>query len=72
MDLHGELGYDGMIYLLTATWYYPAISIYRSFGFSEYRGPKSLSSSLSDEAYCEKCAAAIAAVDERIARHKRG
>ncbi|MBQ8523607.1 MAG: GNAT family N-acetyltransferase [Clostridia bacterium] len=38
LDMFKELGYEGLIFLLTATWYYPAIGIYRKFGFEFFRG----------------------------------
>jgi GNAT superfamily N-acetyltransferase len=51
LDLYRQLHLTGTLYLLTATWYYPAIAIYRSFGFSFYEGESSLSQRLSDEEY---------------------
>ena len=66
LDLYNELGYSGFIFLLTATWYYPAISIYRKFGFSEYCGEKSLSSKLTDEEFRVQNEKAIAIVDQKL------
>ena len=71
LDLYNELGYSGFIYLLTATWYYPAISIYRQFGFSEYRGERSLSSKLSDEEFKRQNEEAIAIVDQKLDEYKK-
>lgn len=68
MDLYCELGYGGFIYLLTGTRNYPAVSIYRKFGFTEYTGERSLSSSLSDEKFAAQTQKAIAIINERIAK----
>ncbi len=68
LDLYNELGYEGFIYLLTATWYYPAIGIYRKFGFSEYRGEKSLEPNMSDSEFKIRNEKAIALVDEKLSR----
>ena len=71
LDLYNALGYRGFLYLLTATWYYPAISIYRKFGYAEYRGEVSLVSELSDAEFREQNDRAIAAVDERLALSRK-
>lgn len=68
MDLYNELGYDGFIYLVTGTRNYPAVSIYRKFGFTEYSGPRSLSADLTDEQFREQTERAIAIIDEHILR----
>lgn len=36
--LYRDLGYRGFLYLITGARYYPAVSIYRQYGFSEYWG----------------------------------
>ena len=69
LDLYNELGYSGFIFLLTATWYYPAINIYRKFGFSEYRGEKSISSKLTDAEFREQNERAIALVDQKLNKY---
>lgn len=71
LDLYNSLGYRGFLYLLTATWYYPAISVYRKFGYAEYRGDVSLVSGLSDEEFKEQNEKAIAAVEERLALYRK-
>ncbi len=70
MDLYNELGYCGFIYLLTGTRNYPAVSIYRKFGFAEYRGARSLSVNLTDEQFAEQTENAIGIINERIAQYK--
>ena len=70
LDLYNELGYKNFIYLLTATRYYPAIGIYRHFGFSEYRGPVSPEKKYSDEEFCKKTEVGIAIVNEKLQEYK--
>ena len=53
-ELYNNLGYDGFIYLMTGTWYYNAIGIYKSFGFEEYHGPRSLTANMSDEEFTKQ------------------
>ncbi|MBQ9783863.1 MAG: GNAT family N-acetyltransferase [Clostridia bacterium] len=74
LDLYHELGYSGFIYLLTGTRYYPAIGIYKSFGFTEYRGERSLSDSMTDEEFQEQNERAIAFVQEKLKEytHQKG
>lgn len=67
LDLYNSLGYRGFLYLLTATWYYPAILIYRKFGYAEYRGGVSLVAGMPDAEFREKNADAIASVDAKLA-----
>lgn len=67
MDLYHELGYGGFIYLLTGTRNYPAVGIYRRFGFVEYMGPRSLSDELTDEQFVRQTETAVALVNERLA-----
>ena len=71
LDLYRELGYRGFIYLLTATWYYPAILIYRKFGYVEYRGEVSLVAGMPDAEFREKNEDAIASVDAKLAEFCR-
>ena len=66
MTLYGALGYEGFLYLLTSSRYYPAIRIYRSLGFSEYLGPRSLSRSLCDEEFTKKAIEAKEIVDQKL------
>lgn len=67
-DLFFELGFTGMIYLLTGTRNYPAVGIYRKFGFVEYAGPKSLRESMTDEEFTAQAAQAIRIVNEKLTR----
>lgn len=69
MDLYGELGYGGFIYLLTGTRNYPAVNIYRRFGFIEYYGPPSLSSSLNDGDFLAQTQTAVSIINEHIAKY---
>lgn len=66
MQLYTELGYEGFLYLLTSSRYYPAIRIYRKLGFVEYLGPRSLSSRLTDEEFVAQAKQAKQIVDERL------
>ena len=40
LDLYGELGYAGYVYLTSQTWSYRALSLYARFGFEPYLGEK--------------------------------
>ena len=72
MKLYRELGYeDSLIYLVTGTRNYPAVAIYRKFGFKEYTGPLSLSSKLTDEQFTEQTATAISIINEKISQYKQ-
>ena len=66
LDLYNSLGYYGFIYLHTGTWYYPAISIYRKFGFVEYDGERSLLADMTDEDFVKQNREAIAIVNEKL------
>ena len=66
LTLYNELGYEGFLYLLTSSRYYPAIRIYRKLGFAEYLGPRSLSSRMTDEEFVKQALNAKAIVDERL------
>lgn len=70
LDMYNELGYSGFIYLVTATWYYPAIGIYKKFGFSEYNGERSLNDELTDEQFREQNEKAIALVDKKLREYR--
>jgi len=70
MAMYNDFGYEGFIYLLTGTRNFSAINIYRKFGFSEYRGEKSLSDKLTDEEFKEQNDKAILIVNERISHYK--
>ena len=70
MELYNSLGYEGFIYLVTATWYYPAIGIYKKFGFEVYRGEKSLSADLSDAEFRLQNGKAIALLEQKLSEYK--
>lgn len=72
LDLYNSLGYDGFVYLLTATWYYRAIGIYKKFGFKEYDGERSLIPGMSDEDFVRQNREAIAIVNEKINAYANG
>ena len=69
LDLYNRLGYEGFIYLLTGTWYYRAIGIYRKFGFREYDGERSLLSNMTDAEFIEKNREALAIVNEKLSAY---
>ena len=71
LDMYRELGYEGFIYLLTATWYYPAINIYKKFGFVEYEGSASLVDGMDDEKFMEENKKAIAIVREKLFEYSK-
>ena len=66
LDLYNSLGYEGFIYLLTGTWYYKAIGIYRKFGFTEYCGERSLIEGMSDGEFSIQNREAIAIVNNKL------
>ena len=70
LDLYRQYRLTGMIYLLTATRYYPAIAIYKKFGFSFYDGERSLSKRLSDEEFQKRNKEAISLVESKINEYK--
>ncbi|MBR5439874.1 MAG: GNAT family N-acetyltransferase [Clostridia bacterium] len=71
LDLYNELGYKDFIFLGTETWYYPAISIYRKFGFIEYTGKTSVVQGLSDEEFKVYNERAIKIVNEKLEEYKK-
>ncbi len=66
MDLYNNLGYKDFIYLVTGTRNFPAVAIYRKFGFADYTGPRSLSSKLTDREFTEQAKKAISIINEQI------
>ena len=66
LELFGELGYKDFIYLATGSWYYPAISIYRKYGFKEYTDAKSLLPNVSDEDFAENTKKCIEYVNKKL------
>ena len=71
MELYGALGYKDYIYLWTGTRSYPAVSIYRKFGFKEYRGEINPISNEREADYPEQNERAIAIADEYIKKYKK-
>ena len=71
LDLYNKLGYDGLVYLQTATWYYSAIGIYKSFGFEEYHGPRSLIQNMSDDEFTKQSLEAWNLVNMKISEYEK-
>lgn len=70
LDMFNELGHGGLIYLLTATWFYPAIGIYRKFGFEFFRGDEHpLGEAV--ESFRERNDEAIAMVEEKLDAYRK-
>ena len=69
--LYHALGYEGFLYLRTGTQNYPAIGIYRKFGFLPYLGTRSPFENIVDADFAEKNRAAWAAVEEKHALYKK-
>lgn len=71
LDLYNELGYKDFIFLYTGTWYYPAINIYKKFGFNFYEGERSSVKDMSDSDFKIYNQKAINIVNEKLAQYKR-
>ncbi|MBR5439882.1 MAG: GNAT family N-acetyltransferase [Clostridia bacterium] len=71
LDLYNELGYSNYLFLYTGTWYYPAINIYKKFGFTEYCGERSSVKGMSDSDFKEYNQKAIKIVNEKLEQYKR-
>ncbi len=69
MKLYNDLGYKDFLFLRTGTWNYPAIRIYKSFGFIPYYGERSPFENVPDEFFAEKNAKAWALVEEKHAAY---
>ena len=67
-DLYNELGFCGFIYLTTGTRNYPAVTIYEKFGFTLYRGERSLFPDLSDEEFVKRNGIAIELLNKMLNR----
>ena len=65
MKLYNDLGYKDFLFLRTGTWNYPAIRIYKSFGFLPYLGERSPFPNIPDEGFAEKNVAGWALVEEK-------
>ena len=68
--LASELGYKDVLYLMTATWYYPAIGMYKKMGFEFYRGERSPFRDQSDGQFRENNEKAIAIIEEKLKERK--
>lgn len=66
-----ELGYEAPLYLMTGTWYYPAIGMYKKLGFEFYRGEYSPFRKLSNEQFREQNEKAIALIEEKLRERKK-
>lgn len=66
-----ELGYKDMLYLLTGTWYYPAIGMYKKMGFEFYRGEQSPFQKLTNEQFQERNEMAITMIEEKLKERKQ-
>lgn len=69
-ELCAELGYKRYIYLWTGTRSYPAINIYRKFGFKEYIGDTNPITNTVDEDFAEKNRAAVDLAGVLIQKYK--
>lgn len=68
LQLFNELGYKDFIYLVTGSWYYPAIFIYRKFGFKEYTEKKSLLPNEDDVTFAENTRKCIEYVNMKLSQ----
>lgn len=68
LQLFNELGYKDFIYLVTGSWFYPAIYIYRKYGFKEYTDAKSLLPNVTDEKFAENTKKCIELVDLKLSQ----
>ncbi len=71
LELYNELGFEGFIYLVTATWYYPAVSIYKKYGFEIYAGDESPSGNKVSDVFKKDNETAIALVNEKLAAYSK-
>lgn len=70
LDLYRSLGYQGFIYLITSGRYYPAVAIYREFGFTEYRGTSSPDGK-NNPNFAEQNRISLETLDEKLGTHKK-
>ena len=70
LKLYNDLGYSGFVYLVTGSRYYPAINIYRKFGFTEYVGEHCPTGDMSDEQFVRETAAAIEIINQKLSQYK--
>ena len=70
LELHSELGYSSPIYLWTGTRYYPAVNMYRKFGFSLYEGERDPITANKNEEFARRNRIAISIVNEKINKYR--
>ena len=70
-DMYNELGFGGFVYLITATHYYPAIGIYKKFGFDFYRGERSPFGHIDDEKFATQNPKAIELIESKLLEYKK-
>ena len=71
LELYNELCFGGFLYLRTGTRNYPAIGIYKKFGFVPYLGTRSPFEDLSDEDFARRNAAGWAIVEQKHAQYTK-
>ena len=71
IDMYNELNKEGYLYLWTGTWNYPAIAIYRKFGFSEYKGRINPLTNKEEEGFLEENENAISLASEKINNYRK-
>ncbi len=72
LQLYEELGYEGFLFLVTITWCYSAINIYRKFGFNEYLGDERRDiGDFSDDESKREIELAWQKIDENIGKYKK-
>lgn len=67
LDIYNELGYKDFIYLITESWCYSAVNIYRKFGFKEYVGKNPVKEfDMSDEEFEKQNKLGLKLISEKI------
>jgi GNAT superfamily N-acetyltransferase len=67
--LYRKLKLEGSVYLWTGTRYYPAVNIYRKFGFTEYRGDVNPITNIPESDYPEQNARALSLLEELLNKY---
>ena len=72
LDIYNDLGYKGFIYLITESWCYSAVNIYRKFGFKEYVGENPVEEfDMSDEEFKKQNELGIRLISEKIDGYRK-
>lgn len=72
LDIYNDLGYKGFIYLITESWCYSAVNIYRKFGFKEYVGKNPVEEfDMSDEEFQKQNELGIRLISEKIDGYRK-